>query len=97
MKKFDVRWAALITFIVLLSGWWYWYEYRPQKIREGCAQMLLRGLSAMHGDVGNLERDGPALLKYCEAAGGEDSWSAALKGGVERNATVKDQNTRKER
>ena len=37
MKKVDVRWATLITVVVLLLGWWYWYEYRPTAARKLCA------------------------------------------------------------
>jgi hypothetical protein len=84
MRKFDVRWASLIAFIVLLLGWWYWYEYRPNKIREDCAQMVLISLSAFKSDVGGLERDGPIVQKYCEAAGGSEAWTEALKQGQAR-------------
>ncbi len=54
MKKFDVRWATLIVFTVLLSGWWYWYEYRPQKIKEECARFFV-GTSAATRWRHNLE------------------------------------------
>lgn len=50
MKKFDVRWATLIVFAVLLSGWWYWYEYRPKSLEEECYRFsLLQTRGAIEG------------------------------------------------
>ena len=67
-SKFDVRWATLITSIVLLLGWWYWYEYRPQKIREDCARWMTHiGLDA-----------DSRQQKSCEYAGGLSAWRDAL-------------------
>lgn len=87
MKKFDVRWATLIAFIVLLSGWWYWYEYRPNEIKEDCAQYTARVSAAVVGDQ-DIRVSGDAHLKIinqmkqdCVDAGGSESFEKALKSG----------------
>lgn len=54
MTKFDVRWAALITFVVLFLGWWYWYQYRPQKIEEECYRFSLLMTRAASGESGKV-------------------------------------------
>lgn len=82
MKKYDVRWATLILFTALLSGWWYWYEYRPQKIKEECAQLAINGNVFSRGDIAKLDRWGGIVLRYCEAAGGVDAWKIAVKKGA---------------
>jgi hypothetical protein len=81
MKRLDARWATLITFVVMLLGWWYWYEYRPQKIREECAQLAINGNVFSTGDIAKLDRWGGIVLRYCEAAGGVDAWTIAIKKG----------------
>lgn len=82
MKKVDVRWAILITTIMLLLGWWYWYERRPQKIREECAQLAISGNVFAKGDIAALDRWGGTVLRYCGAAGGIDAWKIAVKKGA---------------
>jgi len=89
MKKFDVRWATLITFIVLLLGRWYWYEYRPSKIREDCAQYMARVSAATAGNP-DIKETGDAYLKIirqmqqaCTDAGGPSNFESALQGGQE--------------
>jgi hypothetical protein len=85
MKRFDLRWATLITFVVLLLGWWYWYEYRPQKIREECAQIVIRGVMSSTGNVADVERSGRVIQNICEDAGGADaSTEAALEGRAQK-------------
>ena len=93
MKKFDVRWATLITFIALLSGWWYWYEYRPQKIKEECAQFTTVATAANLEDSGN-QASGDAFLKVadqfqkaCIDAGGVANFKNALDAGQGYNET----------
>lgn len=87
MKKFDVRLATLIAFILLLSGWWYWYEYRPNEIKEDCAQYTARVSAAMAGSP-DMRISGDAHLKIiqhmqeaCENAGGSENFEKALKRG----------------
>lgn len=87
MKKFDVRWATLIAFIVLLTGWWYWYEYRPIQIEEDCAQYTARVSAAVVGNQ-DVRLSGDAHLKIiehmqeaCEDAGGAAAFENALKRG----------------
>jgi hypothetical protein len=75
MRKIQIRWATLITFIILLSGWWYWYEYRPQKIREDCARWMTH---IGYGADSNEQ-------KSCEYAGGLNAWKSALDEGYEAN------------
>ena len=89
MKNFDVRWATLITFAVLLSGWWYWYEYRPQKTKEDCAQFMARVSAASAGNP-DIKETGDAYLKIinhmqnvCVDAGGPENFEKALEGGQE--------------
>lgn len=75
MKKVDVRWATLITFVVMILGWWYWYQYRPQKIREDCARWMTH---IGYGADSNEQ-------KSCEYAGGLNAWKNALDEGYEAN------------
>ena len=91
MKKFDVRWATLITFIVLLSGWWYWYEYRPTQIEEDCAEYTARVSAAVVGNQ-DVRMSGEVHLKIiehmqqaCENAGGAAAFEKALKDGQRQN------------
>ena len=93
MRKFDVRWATLITFIVMLLGWWYWYEYRPQKIKEDCAQFTTIASAANLEDSGN-QASGDAFLKVadqfqkaCVDAGGVANFKDALDAGQGYNET----------
>ena len=67
MKRFDVRWATLITFIVMLLGWWYWYEYRPQKIREECTKYAIEVVPI---DVATYQ-------KQCVDIGGVENFKSA--------------------
>ena len=87
MKKFDVRWATLIVFTALLSGWWYWYDYRPNEIKEDCAQYIARVSAAVVGNP-DVRMSGEVHLKIvehmqqaCENAGGAVEFENALKEG----------------
>ena len=87
MRKFDVRWATLIVFTALLSGWWYWYEYRPIQIEEDCAQYTARVSAAVVGNQ-DVRMSGEVHLKIvehmqqaCENAGGAAAFENALKRG----------------
>lgn len=87
MKKFDVRWATLIVFTALLSGWWYWYDYRPNEIKEDCAQYTARVSAAVVGNP-DVRMSGEVHLKIiehmqqaCENAGGAAEFEKALKDG----------------
>lgn len=87
MKKFDVRWATLIAFIFLLTGWWYWYEYRPNEIKEDCAQYTAKVSAAVVGNQ-DIRMSGDAYFKImdqmkqdCTAAGGPEKFEKALKRG----------------
>lgn len=87
MRKFDVRWATLIVFTALLSGWWYWYEYRPTQIEEDCAQYTARVSAAVVGNQ-DVRLSGDTHLKIiehmqeaCENAGGASEFETALKRG----------------
>ena len=93
MKKFDVRGATLIVFTVLLSGWWYWYEYRPNKIKEDCAQYMARVSAATAGNP-DIKETGDAYLKIirqmqqaCTDAGGPENFEKALEGGQRQSET----------
>lgn len=93
MKKFDVRWATLIVFTVLLLGWWYWCEYRPQKIKEECAQFTTVATAANRED-GENQMSGDAFLKVadqfqkvCIDAGGVAKFKNALDVGQSYNKT----------
>ena len=93
MKKFDVRWATLITFIALLLGWWYWHEYLPQKIKEECAQFTTIASVANLADNEN-QASGDAFLKVsdqfqkaCVDAGGVANFKNALDAGQGYNET----------
>lgn len=87
MRKLDVRWATLITFVILLSGWWYWYEYRPSQIRQDCAKYTARVSAAVANDP-SIRVSGDAHLKIirqmqegCIDAGGAAEFEKALKEG----------------
>ena len=89
MRKIDIPWAALITCTVLLLGWWYWYEYRPQTIKEDCAQYMARVSAATAGNP-DIKETGDAYLKIirqmqqaCTDAGGPSNFESALQGGQE--------------
>jgi uncharacterized ion transporter superfamily protein YfcC len=30
------RWAALVVFVILVLGVFYWFQYRPAEIRKDC-------------------------------------------------------------
>ena len=77
----------LVTFVMLLSGWWYWYEYRPSRIKEDCAQYMARVSAATAGSP-DIQETGDAYLKIinhmqqaCTDAGGPSNFESALKGG----------------
>ena len=87
MKKIDVRWATLITFIALLSGGWYWYEYRPNHIKEDCAKYTARVSAAVVGNP-DIKVSGDTHLKIirqmqqqCIDAGGAAEFEKALNDG----------------
>lgn len=87
MKKFDVRWATLIVFVLLLLGWWYWYEFRPNQIKEDCAKYTARVSAAVAGDP-TIKVSGDAHLKIirqmqegCIDAGGAAAFEKALNEG----------------
>lgn len=87
MKKFDVRWATLIVFTLLLSGWWYWYEYRPQEIKEDCSRYTTSVTVAAVGDP-NIKGSREAfaqvtrqMLQDCINAGGIKNFQNALNVG----------------
>jgi predicted negative regulator of RcsB-dependent stress response len=87
MKKLDIRWAILIVFVLLLSGWWYWYEYRPNQIKEACAKYVARVSAAVAEDP-SIKVSGDAHLKIirqmqegCIDAGGAAEFEKALEEG----------------
>ena len=87
MKKFDFRWATLIVFTVLLSGWWYWYEYHPNQIKKECTLYTARVSAAVVGNQ-DVRMSGEVHLKIiehmqqaCENAGGAAAFENALKRG----------------
>jgi len=93
MTRFNVRWATLITFIALLLGCWYWYQYRPQKISEECAQFTTVATTANLADNEN-QSSGDAFLKVsdqfqkaCIDAGGVANFKNALDAGQGYNET----------
>lgn len=87
MKRFEIRWATLTAVTALLLGIWYWYEYRPQHIKEDCAQYMARVSAATAGSP-DIEQTGDAYLKIlnhmqlaCEDAGGSEAFEKALTDG----------------
>ena len=93
MKGFDIRWAALTAVATLLLGSWYWYEYRPQRIKEDCAQYMARVSAATAGSP-DIEETGDAYLKIlnhmqlaCEDAGGAANFENSLQAGQQVSHT----------
>ncbi len=93
MKKFDPQWATVIASTLLLLGWWYWCEYRPQKIKEECAQFTTVATAANRED-GENQMSGDAFLKVadqfqkvCIDAGGVAKFKNALDVGQSYNKT----------
>lgn len=91
MRKFDVRWATLIVFTLLASGWWYWYEYRPQKINEDCSRYTTSVTVAAVGDP-NIKGSRQAfeqvtrrMQQECIAVGGVENFQKALDVGQDYN------------
>lgn len=87
MNKSYFKWAAFATLIILALGWWYWYEYRPEQIKQDCAQYMARVSAATAGSP-DIEETGDAYLKIlnhmqlaCEDAGGAAKFENALQIG----------------
>lgn len=87
MKKIDVRWVTLIVFGLLLSGWWYWFEYRPNQIKEDCGKYTAKVSAAVVGNS-DIKVSGDAHLKIirqmqegCIDAGGAAAFEKALNDG----------------
>ncbi len=87
MNKSYFKWAALATLIILALGWWYWYEYRPEQIKQDCAQYMARVSAATAGSP-DIDETGDAYLKIlnhmqlaCEDAGGAANFENSLQAG----------------
>ena len=80
MKKFDIRWSTLIVFTVMLLGWWYWYEYRPQNIRQECTRYTIEESMYFHDKI-------DLYQKECVDAGGLDNYKKALDNGSSVTST----------
>ena len=62
--------------VALISGWFYWYEYRPEQIRKECAAYLIE-IAQSQGRYDGIR----TLQNMCEDVGGAgDFWDAAQRG-----------------
>jgi hypothetical protein len=48
MKKISV--INILLFLLLLAGWFYWFEYRPMIIRVNCTEQTRTKIKEYKGD-----------------------------------------------
>lgn len=77
MSKIEFKWALLVTLIVMVAGWFYWFHYRPEQVRNECGAFTARAGAQNEMDVRALE----FLQKACENAGSVDALRKAISDG----------------
>ncbi len=45
LLKKNPKYQIALVFVILLLGWFYWFQIRPVSIRSECAKVVLKGYS----------------------------------------------------
>lgn len=80
MSKLKPAYVYLAVGVVLILGWFYWYEYRPEQIRKECAAFMT-GIAANAGTGNGLS----GYQSLCADAGGIANFRDAFQKGMAQN------------
>lgn len=81
MTKFRPTCGYLVVGVALILGWFYWAEWRPEKIRQECATLLTE-IAQKSGQYGGIR----TLQNMCEDAGGVSNFLDAAEKGMAQNS-----------
>ena len=73
MTKLKPAYVYLAVGVALILGWFYWYEYRPEQLRERCTEELLKWSD--NETTNDWVRDWAGV---CADAGGALNFNAAI-------------------
>lgn len=82
MTKLKPAYVYLAVAVALIMGWFYWYEYRPEQIRQECAASLIES-AASQGRYEGIR----TAQNMCEDAGGVSNFLDAVERGMGQNSS----------
>ena len=74
MKRMKPAYAYLAVCVALMMGWFYWFELRPERIRNECAIKMLKRAKERDSSVDVAEK----MISFCIKAGDADELVSAL-------------------
>lgn len=85
MTKLRPAYVYLAVGVALIMGWFYWYEYRPEQIRQECAASLIES-AASQGRYEGIR----TVQNMCEDAGGVSNYWDAVAKGMAQNRSIEE-------
>ena len=91
MTKIRPAYVYLAVGVALIMGWFYWYEYRPEQIRQESEQIrqecaVFVSERAAAAAAAMPVRELSIVQNMCEDAGGKSNFMDAIGKGMAQNA-----------